>query len=492
MAPEIPVDRIIATLKENVYLTFDLDGLDTSIMPSTGTPEPGGLGWYEVLNLIKEVAEKNITGESFYLKYRTIHKDGNIVWINNQSTYLKDDEGRIRFVHGVMLDVSIHQKAIEEIEKANKAKSEFMARMSHEVRTPLNAVLGFSELLRESGLTSAQFEYLDMIAKNGRHLLELVNDIFDFSKLETKKIVLNNEPFYLDAVISEIIGLARPLLKNNGISLTTEFERKNLYLNGDKLRTNQILSNLILNAVKFTEAGKIAVEVTIESETIETIILKINVRDTGIGIRKDYIDKIFSPFDQADGSLTRKFGGAGIGLTITKRLTELMNGNISFLSEEGKGSVFTVKIPFKKINDAQPGKKENVNYSESNSISSDKNYKILVVEDNPTNQRLVKIILQKSGYAVELADNGQVCLEKLEQGKFDFIFMDMEMPVMDGVTATVELRKKYKDIPVVALTANVFEEARKICMQAGMNDFLTKPFTSETIIATVEKWLFNK
>lgn len=445
--------------------------------------------------ILAEVYEKNLSGDSFYLKYRIIHKDGNIVWINNQSTYLKDENGKIYLVHGIMLDVSIHQKAIEEAEKANRAKNDFMARMSHEVRTPLNAILGFSEILKESGLQDIQLDYMNMLSSNGLRLLELVNDIFDYSKLETKKIILNNEPFCLDCIIEKNIDIVKPLLKNKNVKIFSTISKKNIFVNGDKPRMNQILSNLLLNSVKFTETGEIAVELNIESENEKIINVKIDVRDTGIGIPENFKNKIFQPFDQADGTLTRKFGGAGIGLTITKKLVELMNGNILFRSEKGKGSVFTLKIPFEK---------NLVSKNENNIPAAEKkrpsktffnlknNFKILVVEDNPTNQKLVKIILQKEGYLVDIADNGLVCIEKLEKEKYDFIFMDMEMPVMDGVTATVELRKKYSDIPVVALTANVFEEARERCFKAGMNDFLTKPFNRDTIISTVEKWILKK
>lgn len=384
--------------------------------------------------------------------------------------------------------------AKEEAEAANIAKSYFLANMSHEIRTPMNAVMMLTHMLRNTPLNPVQQDKLVKIQGASEHLLAVINDILDISKIEAGKLKLEFRDFSLSKLLVSATGLVEAKAREKNLLLQTDIpsELSRLTLRGDETRLRQALINYLNNAVKFTEQGSIRVTVTALCHSEKNIQLKFSVVDTGIGIAADVVKRLFNHFEQADNSTTRRFGGTGLGLVITRYIAKAMNGNVGVESVLGKGSEFWFTASFEIV------AKESLNeilHPAQDRLETGKQQKsrpkILLCEDEPVNQEIFKEILQELGYEVETAGNGAVGIGMASKTNYDLILMDMQMPEVSGIEATQAIRTLpgYTGVPIIALTANAFESDKKACMDAGMNDFLSKPLDPETLDARVRHWL---
>ncbi|OHB54835.1 MAG: hypothetical protein A2Y07_07295 [Planctomycetes bacterium GWF2_50_10] len=375
---------------------------------------------------------------------------------------------------------------------ANAAKSEFLANMSHEIRTPMNAIIGFTDLLAQENLTLEQLKYTKIIHDSGENLLTLINDILDFSKIESNKLNIEIIECELGEMINTLESMLRPMASKKGIDLQIlQCGALPSKIKTDPVRMHQCLVNLVNNAIKFTEKGHVYINISREEERDNQFIV-FDVEDTGIGIAADKLNIIFEPYKQADGSTTRKFGGTGLGLTITSKLVSLLGGTIDVKSCVGKGSHFIIRIPLV----AEQGAAGSFNkYDCVTALSEDGGSEmkfggtILVAEDNPSNQTLINILLTKLGFEVVIAEDGYMAVEKALGGKFDLIFMDMQMPRMNGLDAVRLLREKGVGLPIVALTANALTGAQAECIKAGCDDFIAKPIDRNKLIEILRKSL---
>ncbi len=369
----------------------------------------------------------------------------------------------------------------ERAEKSEWAKKQFLINMSHEMRTPMNAILGFANYLDQSITKPDQSESLQMIIKSGNHMLVTLNGILDFSNIEAGEIVFANKPFNVRETVEFVVKLITPeALKKN---LTVHFEVSKLvpeFVSGDDIRLTQILLNLASNAVKFTEKGEVFISAAILREKDDSVFLEFAVKDTGVGIPLDRQENIFYLFEQAINNMTRKFGGTGIGLSIVKQLVNLQHGEIAVDSRPGKGSSFYVQLPFKKY---PADKVTDANKSDKN-LASGEGIKVLVVEDNEINQLLVLKLLEKKGYEATVASNGKIAIDKLLAEDFDIVLMDLQMPEMDGYQATKVIRSMEsdkKDIPIIAMTAHTIIGDREECLAMGMTEYIAKPYSSSEL-----------
>ncbi|MDZ7808299.1 MAG: response regulator [Gracilimonas sp.] len=387
------------------------------------------------------------------------------------------------------------EETTTELEKSTKAKSEFLATMSHEIRTPMNAILGMTHLLKQDDPRKDQLEPINILDFSGKTLLSLIDDVLDFSKIEAGRIEFENIEFDLENLVNVILESFRITAKNKGINLEVKIEENvPSRLVGDPARLTQILNNLFSNALKFTEEGEVKLVVSAKDHDTETAKLQFTITDTGIGIDKERIDTIFDSFTQASQNTKRLFGGTGLGLTISKQLTELQGGEITVESEEGVGSTFTVELEFGIAEDVDLGK--NGAQKKDHDVSLLKGMKILLAEDNLVNQKVMKRFLERWEVDMKVVNNGREAVEAIQESNFDMILMDLQMPEMDGYEATERIRKlddPYKrKVPIVALTAAALKEVREHVYAAGMNDFVTKPFNPAELEQKLAQIMLNK
>ena len=368
-------------------------------------------------------------------------------------------------------------------EKAVYAKDSFLANMSHEIRTPLNAIIGFTELITQSHLNSTQQNYVSNIQIAGDNLLLIINDILDLSKIESGQLMIESYPFNLKDTLKHIYDLLKIKASEHNLEFILFLDAgMPEFVVGDKGRINQIIMNLVGNAIKFTEKGEVTVSVKKVAETDESYLLKFLVKDTGIGISEDKLTTIFDRFTQAEDSTTRKFGGTGLGLNIVKQLVELQNGQIQVKSKLGNGSEFYFTLEFKKVDSSVVN---TIIENNSNSKSLGK-LSILLCEDNILNQRLAKNVIQKFGFQLDIANNGQEGVDLLMKNKYDLILMDLQMPIKDGYQTTIYIREELKmDIPIIAMTAHSLIHEQQRCFDIGMNAYVAKPFKQQDLLSEI-------
>jgi PAS domain S-box-containing protein len=441
--------------------------------------------------------------QPFEMEYRLRRHDGVHRTLLDRGTPRLSSDGVFDGFVGACVDVTELHEAQQRAEAASKAKSEFLANMSHEIRTPLTAILGFADLLRDDGdialAPQRRVHAIDTIKNAGTHLLTIINDILDLSKIEADRMTTERIETPLGAILRDLETLMRQRAHDKGITLETVLETPlpdRIF--SDPTRLRQILMNLIGNAVKFTEDGKVTIRVASVGEAT-TPRLRVDVEDTGPGMNPEQADQLFRPFVQADGTVTRKFGGTGLGLMISRRLAGLMGGTVSLAATQpGKGSTFRVELPLEPVPGTATLASLTLPAPAPLSAVPDANLRltgrILLAEDGVDNQRLIKFHLAKAGARVDIAENGQEALEALERAHrdgtpYDLLLTDMQMPVMDGYTLAATLRSQGSRIPIVALTAHAMAEDRAKCTNAGCDDYATKPIDRQTLIQTCARWL---
>ena len=467
---------------------------------------------------------------AYECEVRIRHRNGHWVWILDRGKLISRDEtGAPLWMAGTHLDIS-RQKATEHslananrqlsdrgehlrdlvevrtaalsiakeaAETANRAKTAFLANMSHELRTPMNGIMGMIGLVKRKITDPVARDRLEKAEKASQHLLALINDVLDISKIEADRLALEELNFTLGEFLDNVRNLSQPMANDKGLTLTVSVlpELATLCLLGDSLRLGQVVLNLVGNAIKFTSAGVVLVSAQVEKMTDVSILVRFTVRDDGIGIAPNERERIFSAFEQADVSTTRQYGGTGLGLTISKRLVQLMGGRIGVDSEPGCGSTFWFTVPFKRAGLLSERPVAVATLNAGHRIRTQfAGRHVLLVEDDPINQEIAGVLLDEVGLVVDVAQDGLQALERIHLRDYDLVLMDMQMPRMDGLSATRAIRQspgRSSAMPIVAMTANVFEDDWRKCMAAGMNDFIAKPFEPERMYGVILRWLAN-
>lgn len=440
--------------------------------------------------LVKKKEEPLLTEESLDVNHK------HVWWLSGKKVlhYTPLNHASEDWILGFALDITARKQseldmmaAKDEAEHAARAKGEFLSTMSHEIRTPLNSVIGTAGLLLDCHLDDEQQRYVSLIKQSGEHLLGLINDILDFSKLDAGKMLVDNHPYLVQEQFTLIATILSEQAKHKGLQLKT-FVGADVppSLLGDAHKIRQVLLNLASNAIKFTQEGEVHIKVIVATQESEQRRLIFSVEDTGIGIPEGKIGLLFGEFSQVDASTTRKFGGTGLGLAISKKLVELMGGQIGVQSQEGVGSRFWFALPLiaSEMTAAQA-------LPQVEEAGEQRALTILVAEDNAANQMLIRAILKKLGHEVTIAPNGVEALALVQQADYDLVLMDMQMPEMDGLEATQHIRAlghRYSDLPIIALTANALEGDRDRVMDAGMNDYLSKPIDIAKLKKALYRW----
>ena len=457
---------------------------------------------------VREEMQRHLKRETdFYsAEYRLRAKDGTYRWILARGQALWDERGRAVRMVGSHTDITERKRseealkqAKEQAESANRAKSEFLANMSHEIRTPMNGVLGMIDLVLDTQLSQEQREFLGTAKSSARSLLALLNDILDLSKIEAGRMELVAAPFCIREGVHEAVCMLGVAARQKGLTLQVEVHADVPdQVVGDAVRLRQVISNLVGNAIKFTDRGEITVRVAIDEQGSGTSKMHFQVQDTGIGIPEDKQVWIFEPFRQVDGSTTRRHEGTGLGLAICTRLVQLMGGRMWLESRTGEGSTFHFTAPFqlnttsKASNEAAPLERNVANLAAAVEAVPPTGLRVLVAEDNPVNQTLTLNVLRKAGHSATLAVNGREVLAAFERMRFDVILMDVQMPLMDGFEATAAIRSIEKTtgshVRIVAITAHAMQGDRERCLQAGMDEYLTKPLELAKLRALLQQW----
>jgi two-component system sensor histidine kinase/response regulator len=469
----------------------------------SGELEPSGKTWLALLSpkdrdrVTQELLD-HVDGrsENYRVEFRMLCKDGSWRWILAQGRVVeRDASGDAVRLSGIHVDITASKElefrlaaARDAAEEAARAKSRFLATMSHEIRTPMNGILGTAALLKEMRLDDEQTEYVETIRESGDALLSIINDVLDFSKVESGGMTIEKTIFSLTRTIEDIRRLMASAAnaKKIGFRISMAPDLSPTVV-GDGGRLRQVLLNLVGNAIKFTSRGE--VDLDVEKCPLDPTgrTIRFKVRDSGIGIDESALSRLFQPFSQADASTTRRFGGTGLGLAISKRLAELMGGTIEVVSAKGIGSRFTLVCPF----DAAPTA-ENAATTKSMPVGQQRrDFNVLVADDNPINRRVAVRILERLGCRAETAETGAEAIKKHILGKFDLILMDWHMPEIDGVEATRRIRRldRRADVPIIAMTANAMPGDREQCLESGMNDCLTKPVKPDEVAAMIDRWV---
>jgi signal transduction histidine kinase/CheY-like chemotaxis protein/HPt (histidine-containing phosphotransfer) domain-containing protein len=429
-----------------------------------------------------------------------IAADGRTIWVKDSMTVVYEGSTPVK-MRGIIMDITERKKGDQEMIQARESalraaqvKSDFLANMSHEIRTPLNAILGMATLALDTRLNKAQKDYLQTVKRSADTLLGLINDILDFSKIEAGKLNLEVLAFDLESLISDAVGFIAPGAKAKKLKIDSEIESDvPPRLMGDPGRLLQVLANLLANAVKFTEAGKISVRVRRTSDGTGQSLVAFEVADTGIGIPPEIRKQLFNPFYQGDASTARRYGGTGLGLSICKRLVSLMKGTITVESEPKKGSRFIFTIPCQEAEASAKSKPSETAVSRPARKRSTTSLKILVAEDNAANQKVLLRFLEKMGHLADAVANGQEALSALDLRPYDLVLMDCQMPEMDGYEAARRIREREKErslprTPILALTAHVLGGDREKCLQSGMDDYLSKPIDFAKLKRALEEF----
>jgi signal transduction histidine kinase/DNA-binding response OmpR family regulator len=448
---------------------------------------------------IVDSLKKVITSQdsSWQSDHRFMRKDGTYAHMNTRGYVTFNDAQKPVRIIGSMQDITERKNAELEMmqakleaDEARKSQEQFLANMSHEIRTPMNGIIGMAQLITGTTLSVEQKEYVETIKESAGNLLVIINDILDFTKIVAGKVLLEKIDYVFKDVVNNCIKITNFRAEEKGILLTSNID-KNIHrvLCGDPVRLNQILINLIGNAIKFTEKGEVKVNVKLLEENETDVKLEFSVQDTGIGIAEENLKSVFESFTQESSSTTRKYGGTGLGLTITKQLIELQGGDISVSSELGVGSTFLFFLSIKKGSTHIASENKNDN-KQSHAFSD---VRILLVEDNLINQKVASYTLTKQGAKVEIANHGKEAMQMLEKTKYDVILMDIQMPEMDGFETTRHIRNSIQEsiskTPIIAMTASALVSERAKCLASGMNDYISKPFQAKELYEKISSQL---
>lgn len=462
------------------YSLYELIGKNAASIFSAG----------ESTNLLKEKIALRTKGVSDAYEMHVADKDGNERWWLISGAPRYNDDGELVGSIGIHLDITqqklLQTQLIEEKNRADQsvaARDSFIANMSHEIRTPMNAIIGLGSILAKSTLSVEQFKYLSHINNSARNLLVVLNDVLDYSKLEAGKLTIEKTNFQLRETIEKSCNILGFKAEEKGLALFFNFDpRISDFVQGDPMRLNQIMMNLVGNAIKFTEEGSVTVQCSLLRNEQENQVIRISVSDTGIGMDDGYLNRIFEKFTQEDERISKLYGGTGLGMTITLELVKLMGGHLFITSKKGSGTQVTLEFSFEKATELSKPQNQLVEIP----VACLKGIHVLLVEDNPTNRIVATSMMEPYGITVTEAENGYEALDKLRSFTPDLILMDVQMPGIDGLETTQQIRKKNGlDVPIIALTANVLLPMQVKCRESGMNDFLGKPYDEGELISKI-------
>ncbi len=500
-AKEAEADYLLEALnKANATVEFDAAGkilqANSNFLKLVGyTPEEIADCHWEKLNCCSEALDQEqlweqiSQGDVDQERLQIQGKDGKTYWVKATFSTFCDMQGQYLRILEIAQDITREMQAEQKMkqakelaEKATEARDSFLANMSHEIRTPMNAILGFTDLLSGTDIDEEQREYVQSVKIAGENLLSIINDILDLSKIESDMLTLENEPFAVRKVLQNVQRIMRVKADEKQLALKLYIDEDiPPFISGDAHRLSQVLINLVGNAIKFTESGNVSIYTDLHARTATQDTLVFRIRDTGIGIPFEKLKVIFDRFTQANEHTTRKYGGTGLGLNITRLLIEKQGGSIEVESEEGTGSEFTFYIPFERTQFTEESQLQ-----KPSELRPARRLRLLMCEDNALNQRLAEIVIRQFGMELDLADNGLIGLEMMQQKSYDLVLMDLQMPEKDGYQTTSAIRNELRsDVPIMAITAHSLVGEKEKCLEYGMNDYISKPFNKDELYAKI-------